>query len=148
MQEERFLSPAINSEEQQLIQAIRPELNSICSNPIRATIIHSLVKAKNLNYSLSVEELSRALGKRHSLIIHHLEKLNNCNLVAVVKSKMHGSKEKRCIWGLNLKYQNLISLTYNHILKHFFTQSQLDRMCTVYNNVRVNPKNSKGIKTF
>ena len=136
MQEELFLSSAMN-EESDLIQAIRPELNQICSNSIRACILHCLVKAKSLNHSLSVEEIAKSIGKCHSVIIHHLEKLDRCNLISVVKSRKYGNKQKRCIWGLNVKYHNLISITYNHILKNFFTQAELEKMCNVNKNVRM-----------
>ena len=133
---EVFLASESNDEEKDLVQAIRPELNNICSNPIRACILHLLIKAKSLNYSLNVEEIATAIGKRHSIVIHHLEKLKKCSLVDVVKSRKYGDKEKRSIWGLNLRFQNLISITYNHILKTFFTQNELEKMCSINNNVR------------
>ena len=126
--------------EEELIQAIRPELNHICSNKIRACILHILSKSKNLNYSLNVEEIAKAIGKQHSVVIHHLEKLSQCNLVKVVKTKTCGGKEKRAIWGLDIRYPNLISIAYNHTLKRFFTQAELDKMCGVNKDVR-NVKN-------
>jgi len=136
MDRETFLTSDMKKEQDDLIQAIRPELNYLCSNPIRACILHSLIKSQNLNYTLSVEELAQCTGRRHSLIIHHLEILNRFSLVAVVKSKKYGNKEKRSLWGLNLEYQDLISTTYRHIQKFFFTQSQLDKMSSVNKNVR------------
>ena len=139
---EIFLESAKSENENNLIQAIRPELNNVCANPIRACILHLLLKARNLDYSLGVEEIARSIGKRHSVIIHHLEKLKNCNLVQVIKSKKYGNKEKRSIWGLNTQYPNLISLTYDHTLKFFFTQATLEKMC----NVNSNPRNAKAFK--
>jgi len=115
---------------------LRPEFNRICYNPIRASIIHLLVKSKDLNYSLSVEEIAHKLGKRHSIIIHHLEKLHYWKIVDVVRSFKHGNKNRRSIWGLNLKYPNLVQNTYSHMLKTFYTASELDKMCCVNKNTR------------
>jgi len=115
---------------------LRPEFNRICYNPIRASIIHLLVKAKDLNHALSVEEISHKLGKRHSVIIHHLEKLSYWKIIDVVKSFKHGSKSRRSIWGLNLKYPNLIQSVYSHMLKTFYTSSELDKMCCINKNTR------------
>lgn len=122
--------------EEILIKSIRPELNRICCNPIRASIIHMLVRAKNLNYSLSVEEIAHRLGKRHSVIIFHLEKLLFWKVVKVVKAFEHGSKSRRSIWGLNMRYPNLIQNIYAHILSTFYTSRELDNMCCVNKNVR------------
>ncbi len=52
--------------EESIMFSLRPEFNRICYNPLRASIIHLLVKSKDLNYSLSVEEIAYKLGKRHS----------------------------------------------------------------------------------
>ena len=122
--------------EESMIFNLRPEFNRICYNPIRASIIHLLVKAKDLNHALSVEEISHKLGKRHSVIIHHLEKLSYWKIIDVVKSFKHGSKSRRSIWGLNLKYPNLIQSVYSHMLKTFYTSSELDKMCCINKNTR------------
>lgn len=132
-----------NADEQaeaRVIDIIKPELNYICYNPIRASILHLMIKTPELNYSLSVEELAKRLGKRHSVIIHHLEKLNEWNLVEVVKFSKYGEKQRRKIWGLNLKLPNLVTAVYGHLLKTFFTVSELNQMCNVNKNVRVNGK--------
>lgn len=123
-------------DEESIIYSVRPEFNRICYNPIRASIIHLLVKSKELNHSLSVEEISSKIGKRHSVVIHHLEKLYHWKIVYVVRSFKYGSKERRSIWGLNLKYPNLVQNVYSHMLKTFYTSNELDRMCCVNRNVR------------
>jgi DNA-binding transcriptional ArsR family regulator len=127
----------IAENEESMIFSLRPQYNLICYSPIRASIIHLLVKSKDLNYSLTVEEIAKRLGKRHSIIIHHLEKLMYWKIVDVVKTFKYGNKEKRRIWGLNLKYPNLVQEVYFYMLKTFYTMSELDGMCNVNRNVRI-----------
>lgn len=119
-----------------LISALRPELNYISSNHIRACIIHLLVNNRDLNHTMQVEEIARRLGKRHSVIIYHLERLLAWKIVEVVRSVEYGNTEKRTIWGLNLEYPNLIREIYSRILKFFFTQEELDDMCSINKSVR------------
>ena len=126
----------LNETEESLIFNLRPEFNRICYNPIRASIIHLLVKARELNHSLSVEDISHRLGKRHSVIIHHLEKLMDWKIVNIVRSYKYGRKRKRSIWGLNLEYPNLIQNVYSHLLKTFYTVNELDELCSVNKRVR------------
>jgi DNA-binding transcriptional ArsR family regulator len=85
---------------------------------------------------LSVEDIAQKLGKRHSVVIHHLEKLYKWKVVDVVKTSNYGDKQRRSIWGLNLKYPNLVQSVYSHMLKTFFTVNDLERMCSVNVNVR------------
>lgn len=122
--------------EGKLISILRPEFNYICMNSIRASIIHMMIKAKELGHSLQVEEISKKLGKRHSVIIYHLEQLEKWNLVRVVKLVKYGTGNKRSIWGLNLKYPTLIRSIYGHILKYFYTQKELDKMCSLNKDIR------------
>jgi DNA-binding transcriptional ArsR family regulator len=117
--------------EESILFNLRPEFNRITYNSIRSSIIHLLVKAKELNHALSVEEIAYKLGKRHSVIIHHLEKLFEWKIVDVVKSSKYGKRTRRSIWGLNLKYPNLIQNIYSHMLKTFYTQNELDKMCSI-----------------
>lgn len=126
----------IDENEESLIYSLRPEFNRICYNSIRASIIHLLVKTKELNYSLSVEEISHRLGKRHSVVIHHLEKLMDWKIVDVVKTYKYGRKQKRSIWGLNLRYPNLIKNIYSYLLKTFYTISELEELCNVNQSAR------------
>ena len=123
--------------EESFLFNLRPELNRICYNPTRASIIHLLVKSKELNHALSVEEISHKLGKRHSVVIHHLERLADWKIVNIVKTYQYGRKQKRSIWGLNLKYPNVVQNVYSHMLKTFYTANELDRMCCINKNVRV-----------
>jgi len=126
------------SEEEMLIASLRPELNYICSNQVRACILHMLVKNRDLGHTVRVEELSRRLGRRHSVIIYHLERLRGWRLVDVVKAVKYGDDgEKRSIWGLNLGYPNLVREVYSYMSKVFYTQKDLERMCGVNRNVRI-----------
>ena len=122
--------------EEFLISALRPELNYISSNHIRACIIHLLVNNRDLDHTMQVEEIARRLGKRHSVIIYHLERLLSWKIVKVVKSVEYRNAGKRTIWGLNLEYPNLIREIYSRILKFFFTEKELDKMCNINKNVR------------
>ena len=125
-----------NENEENLIMRLRPEFNRICYSSIRASIIHLLMKSKDLNHSLSVERIAHKLGKRHSVIIHHLEKLQRWGVVDVVKHYEYGTRKRRGIWGLNLKYPGLIKEIYAHLLKTFYTIEDLEKMCNVNINVR------------
>lgn len=130
--------------EEKILNILKPELNYICYNSTRACILHLLIKNKDLNHALCVEEISRKLGKRHSVVIHHLEKLSEWKLVEVIKLSKYGNKEKRKIWGLNLKYKNIIINVYNHLLKNFYNVNELEKMCCVNKNIRiVENKNNK-----
>jgi len=125
------------SAEEMLIASIRPELNYICSNATRACILHMMVKNKELNHTIRVEEASRRLGKRHSVIIYHLEQLQGWKIVKVVKSAKYGEDgAKRSIWGLNMEFPNLVREVYAYMSKVFYTQKDLERMCGVNRNVR------------
>ena len=119
-----------------IIQMLRPEFNYICSNSVRACILHLLIKSRELNHTIQVEEIANKIGKRHSLVIYHLEQMKGWNLVDVVKSYKYGNKNKRSIWGLNLKYPNLIALLYGHVIKIFYTQRELEKLCNVNRNER------------
>jgi hypothetical protein len=125
------------SGEDMLIASLRPELNYICSNATRACIMYMMVKNKELDHTIRVEELSRRLGKRHSVIIYHLEQLQGWKIVKVVKLAKYGEDgTKRSIWGLNLNYPNLVREAYAYMSKVFYTQKDLERMCSVNRNVR------------
>ncbi len=126
----------VTEDEENLIIRLRPEFNRICYNSIRASIIHLLMKSKDLNHSLCVERIAHKLGKRHSVIIHHLEKLQYWRLVDVVKHDVYGTRRKRSIWGLNLIYSKLIKELYVYLLKTFYTVEELERLCNVNVNVR------------
>lgn len=122
--------------EEFVISTLRPELNYICSNPTRACIIHLLVQNRDLNHSMQVEEIARRIGKRHSVIIYHLEQLLKWRIVEIVKSVKYGASIKRSLWGLNLAYPNLLREIYSRVLKFFYTHNELEKMCSVNKNVR------------
>lgn len=124
-------------DEESLIFNLRPEFNRICYNPVRASIIHLLINSRDLNHSMSVEDIAQKLGKRHSVIIYHLEKLKDWKLVSIVKSYKYGKKEKRSIWGLNLTYTSLIQDVYSHMTKTLYTMKDLEEMCSINKNVRM-----------
>jgi len=127
---------ASQREEEQIISELKPKFNYVCSNPVRAGILHMMLKASDTDHTLQVEELAERLGKRHSMIIYHLEQLENWKLVSVVVNNKYGSKHKRSIWGLNKKYPNLLLKIYAHMLKTFYTQRELDKVCSVNKNLR------------
>lgn len=132
-----FLGLQENNNEDYLLNSLKPEFNRICYNPVRASIIHLLVKSRDLNYCLAVEEIAHKIGKRHSVVIHHLEKLMEWGIVGVVKEYKYGSKKKRSIWGLNLKYSNLIKDLYSYMVKTFYTVEDLEEICNINKNVRM-----------
>jgi len=119
-----------------LFNELRPDFNFICSNPTRACILHILVKSPELNHSMSVEEIASKLGKRHSVIIHHLEMLEGWKLVKVVKHSNYGDKTRRRVWGLNLECPAVVAEIYRYALKNFYTQKELESMCSINKNVR------------
>lgn len=122
--------------EEKFIDMMRPEFNFICSNPVRASILHLLVRGADVNYTMRVEDIAHRIGKRHSVVIYHLEQLTEWKLVEVVKNGKYGIKTRRSIWGLNLKYPRLIQEIYTRILKFFYTQNDLEIMCNINKNVR------------
>ena len=132
----RLFLDQVADNEDSIISNVRPDFNRICYNPIRASIVHLLIKSKDLNYSNSVEEISKKIGRRHSVVIHHLEKLAYWKIVGVVRSVKYGDKERRSIWGLNMKYPNLVQSLYAYMLKTFYTPHELDKMCCIDTNVR------------
>jgi DNA-binding transcriptional ArsR family regulator len=109
------------------------DLSFICSNLTRMAILHLLMKSKDTEYCLSLNEISFRLGKYHRVITHHLEKLQEYGLVEVVKSSKNNKRRK--IWGLNLEKADLIKEIYAYTLKNFFTQAMLEKACNVNKKV-------------
>jgi DNA-binding transcriptional ArsR family regulator len=128
---------SVNNDEDFIVASLRPEFNYICSNPTRACILHLLVRSRDSNHSMRVEEIAQRMGKRHSIIIYHLEQLFKWKVVDVVKMVKYGDGAKRSLWGLNLTYPNLVRELYSRTLKLFFTYEELEKMCSVNTNVRV-----------
>ncbi len=105
-----------------------PEINIICSNEIRAGILHLLINTPETMHSMKVEELCYRLGIRPSVCIYHLEKLKEWKLVDVKKKQKYGKKERRSIWGLDLRHPNWILECYKAIRAYFFSENELKRI--------------------
>jgi len=133
----RAFNPVKEEVELSVISNLRYEFNYICYNPVRACILHLLIKAVDLNHTMRVEEIAKKVGKRHSVIIYHLDQLGGWGLVTVIKNSNHGNKLRRSVWGLNLKYPNLILEIYTHMLKTFYSVNELDNMCSINRNARI-----------
>lgn len=84
-----------------------------------------------------MEEISFRTGKRHSVVLYHLEQLTEWRLVEVVKNARYSEKGRRTIWGLNLKYPNLIRTVYKRVLQFFYTHNELEKMCNINTNSRI-----------
>lgn len=114
-----------------------PEISNIASNKTRAAILHLLVNTPETMHSMKVEEISFKLGIRQSVIIHHLEKLEEWKLVEVKKNQRYGSKTRRTIWGLDLRYPNWVLECYKNIRNHFYSEKDLKNLTTINKNIRV-----------
>ena len=136
MDRDSFESNGERNGEEIMIRNIKPELNRICFNPIRASIIHLLFNSGDLDHCMSVEDISHKLGKRHSVVIYHLEKLSKGKIVKVAKKYQYGEKDKRSIWGLNDDMPTLVSEIYSYMISTFFTKKELNELCNVNKNVR------------
>ena len=75
--------------EKGVIQNNVPDLIEICSNPIRAGIIHILIRSPTTGLSLKVEDMAFKLGTYHRIILHHLERLEKWELVEVKRLKKY-----------------------------------------------------------
>lgn len=113
-------------EEQQVFAKYLHDMYAICSNKTRAAILHLLIKTPDTMHTLSVEQIAFRLGVRPSICIHHLEKLEEWQLVEVKKSSKYGSKQRRSLWGLKLQYPNWIMECYKNVRVHFFSEKELE----------------------
>lgn len=111
-----------------ITRELLPETSIICSNRVRACILHLLVNSGDTLHSMQVEKLASKIGTSPRVVIYHLEKLKGWGLVEVVKTKRHGSKNRRTIWGLNLKHPGWISECYNVVRNHFFEEKELKEL--------------------
>jgi hypothetical protein len=105
-----------------------PELSIICNNKTRAGILHLLINSPKTLHSMKVEELAFRLGTRPRVIIFHLERMKNWKLLEVKKNQKYGNKERRSIWGIDLRYPNWILECYKTIRTHFFTEDELNEI--------------------
>jgi DNA-binding transcriptional ArsR family regulator len=121
--------------EKTVMENFIPDIIDICSNPVRAGIMHLLVKSSSTGHSMKVEEIAFRLGTYHRIILHHLERLKAWELVEVRRMKKYGKRTKRSVWGLNLKYPNWIFEVYDAI-KSGYRESELRRICSRNNSMR------------
>jgi hypothetical protein len=77
---------------------------------------------------MRVEDLAFKLGIRPRVLIYHLEKMEGWKLLEVKKSQKYGNKERRSIWGLDLRYPNWVLECYKTIRTHFFTEDELNQI--------------------
>jgi len=121
----RVLEPVDKNSDLETLTKHLPEIRKICSNKIRAGILHLLVNSPETLHSMQVEQLSFKLGIRPTVCIHHLEKLEKWKLVEVKKRQNYGNKERRTIWGLNLRYPSWVLECYKNIRTFFFSEKEL-----------------------
>jgi len=133
----RILQPVVKEYDLQIMAKFLPEISAICSNKFRAGILHLLINSPETMHSKKVEELSFSLGIRPTITIHHLERLEQWKLLEVKKNQKFGQKERRSIWGLDLKYPNWILECYKTIRTQFFTEKQLNDITQKNRSARI-----------
>jgi len=132
----RILKPTNKENDVDIITRFTPEIGTLCSNHLRAGIIHILVNSPETMHSMKVEDLCYRLGTSQSVAIHHLEKLMDCRVIDVKKKQKYGRKEKRSIWGLDLRHPNWILECYKNIRVHFFSLKELEKITNVNQSFR------------
>lgn len=130
-------NPAEESIEKGVINNNLSDINEICSNPLRAAIVHILLNSPQTGYSASVEQLAYRLGTYHRVVIHHLERLEKWEIVKVRRMKTHGAKTRRSIWGLNLQYPNWLFEVYENI-KSSYSEDDLKKISSINSKLRKN----------
>ena len=133
----RIIKPVDQEANIDVVSNFMPEIGLICSNQIRAGILHLLVNSPQTMHSMKVEEICFKLGIRPSVCIYHLERLMDCKLVEIKKNQRYGKKTRRSIWGLNLRYPDWISECYKSIRTHFFSEKELNQITNINKSLRV-----------
>ena len=133
----KIIKPVNQEANLDVVSNFMPEIGTICSNQIRAGILHLLVNSPETMHSMKVEDICFKLGIRQSLCIHHLEKLMDCRLVDVKKNQRYGNKTRRSIWGLDLRYPNWILECYKSVRSHFFSEKDLDKITNINKSLRI-----------
>ncbi len=132
----RIIKKPVDEEaEKKVIESFLPDMIEICSNHIRAGIIHLLVNSPATGHSLKVEDMAYRLGTYHRVVLHHLERLKKWDIVEVKRLKTYGKKTRRSVWGLNLKYPNWIFEVYNSI-KNGFSERELKMLVSRNKSLR------------
>ena len=132
----KIIKPVDEEANADIISSFMPEIGLICSNQIRAGILHLLVKSPQTMHSRKVEEICFKLGIRPSVCVYHLERLMDCKLVEIKKNQRYGKKTRRSIWGLNLRYPEWILECYKSVKTHFFSEKELDQITNVNKSLR------------
>ncbi len=132
----RIIKPVDEKANIDIISRFMPEIGTICSNQIRAGILHLLIHSPRSMHSLKVENICFKLGIRQSVCIHHLERLSEWKLIDVKKHQKYGNKTRRSIWGLNLNYPTWILECYKSMRSHFFSEKQLDKITNINKSLR------------
>jgi DNA-binding transcriptional ArsR family regulator len=133
----RLVEPLDEKTDFNILARFMPEIGIICSNKVRAGVLHLLVNSPQTMHSMKVEEMCFKLGIRQSVAIHHLERLEEWRLVEIKKHQTYGNKTRRSIWGLDLRYPNWVSECYKSIRSHFFTEKELEKITTINKSLRV-----------
>ena len=133
----RIIKPVDNEASIDVVANFMPEIGLICSNQIRAGIIHLLINSPATMHSMKVEDICFKLGVRQSVCIYHLERLMDCKLVEVKKNQRYGKRTRRSIWGLDLRYPSWISECYKSIRTHFFSEKELNQITNMNKSLRV-----------
>lgn len=134
----RLVEPVNENVDFYVTTTFLPEIRTICSNRIRASILHLLINSPDTLHSMKVEELAYKIGVRPRIIIYHLEKLNEWKLVSVRKNQNYGDKQRRSIWGIDLRHPNWVLECYEAIMTHFFDENELDELTKKNKSFRKN----------
>ncbi|MFH1473565.1 MAG: hypothetical protein ABIE55_01590 [Candidatus Aenigmatarchaeota archaeon] len=133
----RIIEPVDKNNDLGIMARLIPEVRIICSNQIRAGILHLMVNSPETMHSMSVENMCFKLGIRQSVAIHHLERMIEWRLIEVKKNQRYGNKTRRSIWGLNLKHPNWITECYKSVRSHFFSEKELDKITNINKSLRI-----------
>ncbi len=132
----RLIQKTNKEDEILVLSQFLPQIHEICSNKIRAGIIHLLISCPETIHSMKVEDICFRLGIRPTICIYHLEKLKECELVDVKKNQKYGRKTRRSIWGLNLSYPSWISECYKMTRSYFFSERDLNNIININKSAR------------
>ena len=99
-------------------------VSSALSNGTRAAIIYLLSSSPDTLYSMQVQEIASATKTAPKMVIYHLERLRKMGLVEVKKSRKYGKKERRSIWGLDMRNAELVGRCCK-LLENFLGKSEL-----------------------
>jgi DNA-binding transcriptional ArsR family regulator len=99
-------------------------VSSVLSNGTRASILYLLANSPDTLYSMQVQEIASATKTAQRMVIYHLERLRKTGLVEVKKSRKYGARERRSIWGLNMRNAELVERCCD-LLENFLDKKEL-----------------------